>query len=484
MKKPLAIILGVGFLHRLLFLGARQLWTDELMQARVIKSASPVEILRRLRGEMDLASPLDFMVQRGVTVLLGNAAWALRLHALVFGTLSIWIFFRLARRLFGERVALYSTILFAFYPLAYRYSLEARPYALLLFLSLLSYDLLLSQIYGKDRSWKGWLLITGISTLLLYTNFLGSLILISQFAGLMLAMLYKPRTESDLRNHDTEREHLIPVRVKKRHAWAYLLAAFTALALFYPWIRYEWARPHLSPASEIAQPKVILILIKGLGDNSYPVAVLLLLGAVAGMWVLFRHGRHNALFWLASWFLVPIPALWLAEVWAGYFFNIRHVLHLTPPILLLAGYGISHLGNKLALLPQMPRPIHAVGLSYAGLLICMSIWISQDHARSETADWLGVATFLNETVRPGDAVSMPVVNALLEYYYPRLRDFRAGDLDPGPGSLAETGIRRRIVVCREQLWPDPCAAFRDPASRDSAWATRAFNGFTVFIRER
>jgi hypothetical protein len=484
MKRSLAVILGVGFLHRLLFLGARQLWTDELMQARVIQYASPVEILRRLRGEMDLASPLDFMVQRAVTALMGDSAWALRLHALIFGTLSIWLFFRLGRRLFGERVALYSTLLFAFYPLAYRYSLEARPYALLLFLSLLSYDLLLSQIYGKEGSKRGWLLIAAISTLLLYTSFLGGLILISQFAGLTLVTLLKSKAAFDARNRDTEPGTLVPVRDRRREVWAYLLSALAALALFYPWIRYEWARPHLSAASEIIQPKVILILIKGLGDNSYPVAALLLLGAIAGTGALLRHGRHNALFWLASWLLVPIPALWLAEVWAGYFFSIRHVLHLTPPILLLAGYGLFHLSNKLILLSPVPRSMPTVGWAYAGLLICMSIWINQDHARSETADWLGVANFLNGTVRPGDAVSMPVVNALVEFYHPRLKAFRAVDLDPGPGLLAEQGIQRRIVVCREQLSPDPCGAFRDPASRDSAWKTRAFNGFTVFIRER
>ena len=105
MKKYIAIILGVGFLHRILFLGMRQLWTDELLQARMIKNASLTGILSRLRGGMALASPLDFFVQKGVTTLLGDSTWALRLHAVLFGTLSIWIFYRLARFLFGDRVA-------------------------------------------------------------------------------------------------------------------------------------------------------------------------------------------------------------------------------------------------------------------------------------------------------------------------------------------------------------------------------------------
>ena len=89
MKKFIAIILGIGFLHRLVLLGARQPWVDELMQARIIRTASPAGILAGLRDSMDLAAPLDFFVQKGVTVLLGDSAWALRLHAVIFGTLSI-----------------------------------------------------------------------------------------------------------------------------------------------------------------------------------------------------------------------------------------------------------------------------------------------------------------------------------------------------------------------------------------------------------
>jgi len=146
MKKLIWVVLGVGFAHRLLFLGSRQLWTDELMQARILKLASPAEMLSRLRDGLDLASPLDFLVQKGMTFLLGESAWALRMHAVIFGTLSIWIFYRIARFWFGERVALYSATLFAFFPLAYHYSQEGRPYSLLLFLSLLSYDILFRRL--------------------------------------------------------------------------------------------------------------------------------------------------------------------------------------------------------------------------------------------------------------------------------------------------------------------------------------------------
>jgi mannosyltransferase len=482
MKKYLAIILGVAFLHRFIFSGARQLWTDELLQARIIKFASPAEILSRLRGGMDLASPLDFFVQKGVTVLLGDSTWAMRLHAVLFGTLSIWIFYRLARFLYGDRVALYSATLFAFFPLAYRYSLEARPYALLMFLTLLSYDLLFRQLAGRDRSWRGWLLIGGVSTLLLYTSFLGGLILMSQFVGLAMSALWKPHLDATRTSDGMAQESVESTPVHLSQVMAYSLTSLAALGLFYPWMRFEWAKPSLSPASEIADPQLILTFIKGLGDNSYPVACLLIFGVIAGICALLRNGRRTSLVWLLTWFLIPIPALLVIEVWAGYFFVIRHVLHATPPLILIAGYGLSYTGERLNILPKLPRRPSNAAVIFAALLILMSVWIGQVRARSEPADWRGAAAFLQETIRSGDTLAMPEVFPLLEYYSPGLAAYRTADLDPGPGFLATSGIHRRVVLCYDMVWPDPCGTFRASALADMAWSRHQLKGFTVFIQ--
>jgi uncharacterized membrane protein len=484
MKKYIGIILGVGFLHRLLFLGTRQLWTDELMQARIIKFGSLAEILKHLRDGMDLASPLDFLVQKSVSFLLGDSTWALRLHAVIFGTLSIWIFYRLARFLFGDRVAVYSAVLFAFFPLAYHYSQEARPYALLMFLTLLSYDLLLRQVYAKSKRWQGWVLVACVLTLLLYTSPLGSMILLSQLVGLVLSAAWKPRPEAGSHGGEHEKAALDFSAARWSQVALYAAAALAACVLFYPWLRFVWTRPMIAPASEIANPKLVLRFIKELGDNSYPVAGMLLIGLITGVRALVRHGRRDAVRWLLTWFLVPIPALLLAELWAGYFFAIRHLLHATPPLVLIAGYGLSYVGERLTILPHLPYQLSSPAIVYAGLLVLMSVWIGQSHAHSEPADWRGTAAFLNDTVRPGDAVSMPGVYALLEYYSPALESFRVGDLDPGPGSLAAGEVKRRIVVCYDKMWPDPCGGFRTPALKDPAWGKRQFTAFKVFFRAK
>ena len=482
MKKFVAIILGIGFLHRLVLLGARQPWVDELMQARIIRTASPAGILAGLRDSMDLAAPLDFVVQKGVTVLLGDSAWALRLHAVIFGTLSIWIFYRLARFLFADRVAQYATVLFAFYPLAYHYSQEARPYALLMFLTLLSYDLLLRQLYGKNRRPQGWMLIAGVLALLLYTSFLGALIVGAQLACLVLSVMLRMPMEPAPDEGEAAEGSAGQVTLRWSAVAYYGLAALAACVLFYPWIRFVWARPLLAPAAEILDPKLILRLIKELGDKSYPAAALLLLGLATGIRALLRHGRHKSLLWLLTWFLVPIPVLLVVEIWAGYFFAIRHILHATPPLLLIAGYGLSYVGERLTILPRLPYQLSSPAIAYAAILIIMSVYIGQSHAVNEPADWRGTAAYLSKTLREGDAVSVPTVHPLLEYYYPELQPFLVDDLDPGRGSLAGAGIQRRIVVCYEKMWPDVCGGFRAAAAKDAAWGKVQFKAFTVFVR--
>jgi uncharacterized membrane protein len=483
MKRWIAVVIGIGFLHRLAFLGARQLWTDELMQARIIHFASPSEILSRLRGGMDLASPLDFLIQRGITFLLGDAPWAMRLHAAIFGTLAIWLFYRIARFLFGERVALYSAVLFAFFPLTLHYSQEARPYSLLVLLSLLSYDVLLRQLQGKDRPWQGWLLVAGVSSLLLYTSYLGALILFSQFVGLVILAFGKQR-EEDRQDETAENWKSGCITVRRPQILFFLTAVLLALALFYPWIGHTWKRPDLAPVSEIADPKLILRLIKELGDNSYPIAGLLLIGAITGGRALVRHKRRSPLILLLTWFLVPIPALLLVEIWAGYFFAIRHILHATPPLVFLAGYGLSHVGERLSILPHLPYQTSSPAIAFAALLILGTVWVGQVHAHSEPADWLGLSNFLGQTVREGDKISIPGVYPLLEYYHPELAAYRVDDLDPGQGSLARNEVSRRIVACYDKMWPDPCGIFRTPALKDPVWMKRTFAGFTVFMRSK
>jgi len=478
------IVIGAGGLFRLAFLGTRQLSTEELMQAVAARSHSMGELLDCLRGGIFLAAPLDHFIQKWLVFILGESAWALRLHAVLFGTLAIWIFYRIARFLFEARVAVYSTILFAFFPLAYRYSQEGQPYALFLFGSLLAYYLLLRIIAGGAGGWLAWTRLALLLVLLLYSSYLGVTVLISQLAGLLLFNWWKPAQNSqpEISQGEERSIHLHPAG--RRLFLLYAGAAVVALLVFLPWAYFIWHKPSVAGLSEILSAKLPVRIFKELGDGSYAASIVLLVGVVAGIRALRRHRQQNLLLWLLTWGCLSVLPVVAFEFWVGLPFAIHDVLHCTPPLLLIAGYGLSYLGEQMTLLDRLPYRISSPAVGYAALLVLLSIGIAQSHWRSEPVDWKGTAAYLEETARPGDAITMVKLHGLLEYYSPSLAHFRSYDLDPGLGRLASASVNRRFVVCLNGMPLDPSLAFQNSAKKSSAWKKIQRRGFTIFVREK
>jgi hypothetical protein len=176
-----------------------------------------------------------------------------------------------------------------------------------------------------------------------------------------------------------------------------------------------------------------------------------------------------------------LPLVLLAAYWAGYFFSAAHILHALPAVVLLAGYGLSYLGERLTILKQLPYQISSPAIVYAALMIIGSFWIARSHWDRELVDWRGTAAFLQETVQPGDTIAMPQIYPLLEYYAPQLGNFRTAEFTAEAGSM-QTG--RRVVVCYDRMSPDPCSGFRSEAVEDEAWSQQKLSAFTVFIRSR
>jgi mannosyltransferase len=460
-NRALGAILGAGLVLRFLLLGKRQLTTDELTQVLVVHERTFGAMMERLRTGMAVPAPLDYLIQKGVVLLLGESTWSLRLHVALLGVASLWFFFRIARLLFGGRVAFYATTLFALYPLHHHHSQEARPYALLVFLTLLSYDLFLHGVCQKRTGWRFWTLLCVVQVLLLYASFLGLLVMASQFVGLVLAM----------RLRDAQPPEAVPTPGRS-YLSAYVIAAAVACVLFLPWVRFGWTKPMYSPPSEVADPKIALRLLKEVGDNSYPISVLLLAGAGLGGRMLARHGRRRTLAFLLSWLLLSLPVVLVLELWSGYYFAIRHILHSMPPLILLAGYGMAFVGVS-----GTHAPVRAPALWYAALLLGMLGWTAWVHGNAEPSDWRGAATYLVTHAGDADAVAIPEVYPLVEYYAPSLARFRSEGAEP----RAELS-RDRFVLCYDKLFPDPCTGFREKALADLHWQQVRFPGFTLFQR--
>jgi 4-amino-4-deoxy-L-arabinose transferase-like glycosyltransferase len=483
----LAAIIGVGFGARLLYLGKRQPWTEELMQALIVRNDSLEGIINHLRGGMFLPAPLDYLLQKLFVLALGDAPWALRVHAVVCGSLAVWLFFRVATRLFGDRVALLSSLLFAFFPLLFQFSREGRPWSLLLLVSLLACDQLLGLVAGGSRATRparDWAALAFGLTLVLYSSWHGLAVLVT--LGVALAQLMRPAGApavapgNDLDGESCPPE---PAVISKSDVLRFALAAVVAVLLFAPWANFAWMRPSIAGLGELFHPRLILRLLRESGGGHYLVTAFIALGVGTGVRTMIRQQRLRTLRFLVAWAVVPLPVVLAIDAFAGYFFGIEQLLIAVPPLVLLIGFGLSHVGEQMTILDRLPYVVSSPALLYAFLLICGTGWREWRHSMDEPVDWLGTARFLKAEARPGDAMSMPVSSPLLEYHLPELGNYRVADLSAGPGMLTRADVSRRLVVCYRGMSPDRCAAFRAAALKDKAWRKLSRPGFEIFVRE-
>jgi hypothetical protein len=231
------------------------------------------------------------------------------------------------------------------------------------------------------------------------------------------------------------------------------------------------------PREELARPGIVLVALKGLGDNSYPVSGLLLLGVGTGLAALRAHGCRRTVLWLVTWPAAYTATVWCLDFWSGYFFSARQLVPAIPALLLLAGYGLAHVGERLTLLDEFPYRLSSPAQLYVAALLLSAIVVAQARWRKDPADWAGVAQYLQQNLRVGDALNMPKISLLVEYLAPSLRHFRSTELDQ------TDQFARRFVVCFNGMTPDPCAGFRPAAVKNTSWTRRELQGFTIFARE-
>ncbi len=481
MKKFLAATLCAGFLYRILWLGKRQLWTDELIQALVARSSSFREIAPHVREGVALPAPLDFFVQRCFVLLLGESNWALRLHAVILATLSLWFFFRIGKLLFGERVALYSTVLLALYPLHYHYSQEAEPYSLVMLLTLISFDLLLRQLWDQGGGWRGWTLLTLVLILVLYSSLLGILVLVTQFCCLIASAAPATKRGAAVAS-GPEGENLPDLPpASLKHLAGYASAAFAACIAFIPWLKYIWGSPTIPNPAPSLSWRSLLGMFREFGDNSPFVVVLLLAGVTTGIRALVRHRRRQALYSLVVWAGIPALGILILNIWSPGWYATHYLILAGLPLVLLAGYGLSYVGERMTIQDRLPYQVSSPAIAYAVILLLASAWIAQSHSKGEPVDWKGCAEFLQQAVRPGDALAMPKIHPLLEFYTPSLEEFRVDGL----GTDQAYEGRRQFVACLDGMHPDPCASLRAAASKDRSWRRlQAPRGFTIIARQK
>ncbi len=180
------ILTGFGLVLRLIGLGSRPLWFDEIISA-VYARQDWADLFRLNAG--DNHPPGYYLALKLWITLFGQADWVVRLLSALPAVAAIWLVWLVGRRIFAAQpgVVLAATALTAFSPFEIYFSQEARNYSTLEFLALLATFFWLRALAGNR--WRDWLGMGLAGTLGLFCNFTMAFYLLA--LGLLPFLLWK-----------------------------------------------------------------------------------------------------------------------------------------------------------------------------------------------------------------------------------------------------------------------------------------------------
>jgi hypothetical protein len=361
-------------------------FADELFTYEISTRPDLHAVLAGVRSDLEITPPA-FFVLAWLFQQLGDPFVWLRLPSLLAGVATVPLVYVLGLLTVGRRAAMVGAALFALSPLAIFYATEARAYALMTLLVVLSAIALLKAIETNDRRW--WVALAVLDAGAMYAHYTSIFVLAAQ-AGWAL---WTQRT--------LVRQLLLA------HAGAALLYA--------PWL------PFLIEDSDAPAQKVIGVLepfgaatvVRNLGKLAAggPFApltdlpgtpALVLLGAAAAIGLTGLALRARRTGWRAvppRVVLIVVLAL-AAPVGAGLYsalsddmFLVRNLISSLPALALAFA----------ALLTTLPRrsAVAALALAFGALGLGAASTFERDTKRPAYEE---VAAFLEERAHPGDVV--------------------------------------------------------------------------------
>jgi hypothetical protein len=349
----LILLLAAGL--RFSSLGASGLWLDEVIQAGAARYHSLGEVIAwtRLDDQMPLLNGITWLM-RGV---LPNDA-LLRTPSAIAGLLTVVGMYLLGRALFGTRAGLIAAILTAVWPFAASYSLEARPYALLIMAT--TFQMYFAyQVVVRRRLIDG-LGLALASLISLYSHYMG--LAATAAAAVFVGIGLVAHAMADLKGRPGWRQAAVE---SFRMALPALVAALIILVGYLPWVGTLRAFLHRSTVGfgrYVGQASKLTLsdLQSMLAAFDFTGLALLLLGigVAACLWWAARGHLGAAL--LGTWSIVPLAGLFLKLHGSIALLFPRYLSFLLPAGILIVTVGIEGLASLIGKLrPLRKSPLVA-----------------------------------------------------------------------------------------------------------------------------
>jgi mannosyltransferase len=343
---------------------------------------------------------LYYLLLRG-WIFLGESEWMLRSLSTLFGVATIVGVYLLGRFLFSRGAGLLAAGLLTVHATHVRWSQEARSYALLALLLVLSCGLFVRAVVaGRDP--KRWIAYAIVSILAVYSHAFALLVLLAQWLSLGV---------SGLRRLDPR----VGIRLV---IWPGLAVAPILSFLSLENVgQLDWVPPFTLDAALVALRQLS-------GDGGNLLLLLYLLGAAGAFVIVPRSGPgpEPALGprWiprlLGLWWLLPLAVLGGASVLFRPVFVDRYVFMSVPAVTLLAGEGLlrwARVAGRRGPLLAAAAALGVLALSVRGLIQYY------DLRRADRNEWWPAAEYVLTHRAAGDEAFVYPYSAPFRYHLRR-----------------------------------------------------------------
>lgn len=173
-------ILGLATYLRFTGIMRRDFWYDEAFTGVAVKENFSDMIQMIIK---DVHPPMYYIFLKIFSSFFEYSVFGIRLFSAVFGVLAVWAVYLVAKELFTKKAALWASFVAAVSPFAIQYSQEARMYAMLVFLILISaYFFIRGLKTEKKPYFVWWGIFIGLSMLVHYMGLIFAVTYLSVFA--------------------------------------------------------------------------------------------------------------------------------------------------------------------------------------------------------------------------------------------------------------------------------------------------------------
>jgi mannosyltransferase len=431
---PVGIVVLAGIL-RLFRIGASSLWFDEAFSWLAAQQPAWAALVPQI---VPIMPPLYHFLFH-FWAALGEDEATLRAFSALWGLLTVPVIYALGRRLFSPAAGLAAALLTAVLPFHVYFSQEARPYALVIFLSAL-------VLWAFVRAWGGagyreWLAFGVLAALHFYAHYFVAFTLVVLHSFVLLA---RPFNRRGLRG--------------------ILLADFVALLLVGPHLPQALARTRqvvtdfwLSSPSLLQPFKTLdyLLFSHTMPFSLNPVALFFTLAIftlVAWGAIRTREKPRRLLILLIALVLTPLLLALLLSWVVGSVYLDRAFSLVTPAYVLLLGWGLAH--------PPKGSPVRWL---YGGLAILVVISLGNHYLNPDPAKppFREVGAVVQKGWREGDVMFHLHDSSYLplRYYVPEAESYLLNN-DPEtwlPSYTWDWAGRRVLsldeaIAGRKRLW--------------------------------